>query len=457
MRTIQIMRTERAAALARAEALDVAANGSPLAAADQTAFDAAMGDVDRIDAEIAAEQSRLDLEASTSNRRDRLASARAVPAPRTVPASTVASHAPIVSRERRQDDPRRGFADVGHFASVLARASMPGLVVSSADRDLLAPLAAVQGNNQANGSEGGFLVPAQFSTQIWDGLNNPADSLMALCDQYPIEGDSITFPANAETNRANGSRYGGIQGNWLAEGAQLPKSTPKFRTMKLEPHTLAALVYVTEKLLRSAPTLGVYLQKAATDEINFMVGDAIVNGNGAGKPLGIMNSGALVTVAKEAGQATLTLLQANISKMWARLHPRCRANARWFYNVDVEPMFDGLNTPIRNAANTDNVGGIGNNVYNAEKMTIKGRPIQPIEFCPSLTNLGDIILADMSMYAVGTQGGIDAASSMHLRFDYAEQAFRFMFNVDGQPWLQSALTPYKGANTLSSFVTLQAR
>lgn len=457
MRTIQTMRNERAAALARAETLDTAANGAPLAAAEQTAFDAAMGDVDRLDAEIAAEQARLDVEANSSNRRDRLAQARTVAAPRSVPASTVASHAPIVSRERRQDDPRRGFADVGHFASILARASIPGAVVSTADRDLLAPLAAVQGNNQANGSEGGFLVPPQFSTLIWDGLNNPTESLMAMCDQYPVEGDSITFPANAETNRANGSRYGGIQGNWLAEGNQIPKSAPKFRTMKLEPHTLAALVYVTEKLLRSAPTLGTYLQRAATDEINFMVGDAIVNGTGAGKPLGIMNSGALVTVAKEAGQATLTLLQANISKMWARLHPRCRKNAVWLYNVDVEPQFDGLNTPIRNAANTDNVGGIGNNVFNAEKMLLKGRPVLPVEYCASLTNLGDIILADLSMYAVGNQGGIDSAASMHLRFDYAEQAFRFMFNVDGQPWLASPLTPFKGANTLSSFVTLQAR
>jgi hypothetical protein len=40
------------------------------------------------------------------------------------------------------------------------------------------------------------------------------------------------------------------------------------------------------------------------------------------------------------------------------------------------------------------------------------------------------------MYAAGVQGGVQAAVSMHLRFDYFEQAFRFMFAVDGQPWLE---------------------
>ena len=47
--------------------------------------------------------------------------------------------------------------------------------------------------------------------------------------------------------------------------------------------------------------------------------------------------------------------------------------------------------------------------------------------------------------------------SMHLRFDYAETCFRFMFAVDGQPWLASAITPFKGSNDVSPFVALAAR
>ena len=55
------------------------------------------------------------------------------------------------------------------------------------------------------------------------------------------------------------------------------------------------------------------------------------------------------------------------------------------------------------------------------------------------------------------RGSVRSDISMHLRFDYAESAFRFMWEADGQPWLASALTPFKGSNTLSTFVSLATR
>ena len=57
----------------------------------------------------------------------------------------------------------------------------------------------------------------------------------------------------------------------------------------------------------------------------------------------------------------------------------------------------------------------------------------------------------------GVAGGIMTATSPHLRFDFSETAFRFIFEVDGKPWLLSALTPANGTNTLSTHVTLDAR
>jgi hypothetical protein len=72
--------------------------------------------------------------------------------------------------------------------------------------------------------------------------------------------------------------------------------------------------------------------------------------------------------------------------------------------------------------------------------------------------VGDVILADLSP---GTSPARAAESttqvSMHVRFEFAEQAFRFIYEVDGQPWLAAAITPYKGSATLSTFVTLASR
>ena len=95
---------------------------------------------------------------------------------------------------------------------------------------------------------------------------------------------------------------------------------------------------------------------------------------------------------------------------------------------------------------------------NSPLSTLLGRPIIPTEHCQTLGDVGDIIFTDLSAYASGTRGGgVRADTSIHLRFDFAETAFRFMFEVDGKPWLLSALTPANSANTLSTMVALAVR
>ena len=99
-------------------------------------------------------------------------------------------------------------------------------------------------------------------------------------------------------------------------------------------------------------------------------------------------------------------------------------------------------------------GGISGSQYG----TLFGRPVVPIEYCQALGTKGDIIVTNLGYYASGVKReGVRQAMSIHLKFDYNETAFRFLFEVDGQPWLASALTPYKGSNTLGTAVALAAR
>lgn len=314
------------------------------------------------------------------------------------------------------------------------------------------------GLNQQVPSEGGFLVPPQTSNEIWNALSASPSNLLALTDSYTVTGDSLTFNANAETSRVQGSLYGGVRAYWIAEADQFTKSKPKFRQLKLEPQELAAIIYCTDKLLaNSGPALGQYISRAASDAIMHLINQAIIEGTGAGQPTGILNSPCTVSVAKETNQAAATILQENVSKMWARLHPLARQSAVWLHNVDVEPALDTFSTVVKNVAGTENVGGYANKVFNPETRTLKGRPLVPAEFCATLGTVGDIILVDLKSYATGIRGAIDTAMSMHVRFEYAETAFRFKFAVDGQTWLASALTPAKGSNTLSTVVTCATR
>jgi HK97 family phage major capsid protein len=360
-------------------------------------------------------------------------------------------------KEMIQDDPKRGFRHLGEFAVAVRSAMTPG---SRANNSRLRILSAT-GMSQGVGADGGFVCPPEFSQTIYEGISNPADSLLDRTDSYAVIGESLTFPASAESSRASGSRRGGIRGYWLSEAAQITASKPTFRQVKLEPNPLAVLCYVTDKLLNNAPALDQYLTSAATDEINFMVGDAIINGTGAGQPKGLVNSAARVTVDKEVGQAAQTILLSNVAKMFSRLHPRSIPNAAWLANQDAMPQLLQLNAAV---------GTGGELVYmspgssaNAPFATLFGRPVLPLEYPATLGTEGDIILADLKAYATGTQasvngqGQVETAMSIHLKYDCAETAFRFIFAVDGQSWLASPITPYKGANTQSAFVTLATR
>ncbi len=359
--------------------------------------------------------------------------------------------------DRQMLDPKRGFAHIGDFAIKVQEAYTPG--GGMADERLLKISAAATGMNQAQGSQGGYMVPPEFSSTLWDGMNALPDNLMTLCDKYTITGESLTFPANAETSRATGSRYGGVRGYWISEATQITSSSPTVRRMKLEPQELAVLVFVTDKLLNNAPAMEQYIKRSASEEIMFLVNDAIINGNGVGQPLGVMNSTATITISSEVGQDVDTILIENINKMHARCHSRARSSAVWFINQDVEPQLEQLSSIVGTGGIPVYIASPNGypNIAEAPQQRLKGKPVRPIEYCKTLGDKGDILLANLGYYALGVRGGVSEEMSMHLRFDYAETAFRFMFAVDGQSWLQSAITPLNGSNTLSPFVTLAAR
>ena len=349
-------------------------------------------------------------------------------------------------------DVRFGFANLGEFALAVKTASHHGGRLDDRLSQLVAKAPTGMGNQV--GSDGGFLVPPEFSSKILQRVyaNN---SILGMTDQYTVAGNTLTFPRNNESSRANGSRHGGVRGYWMEEGDQIAASKPGFGRLQLNLHKIAVLIYVTDELMTdtSGFALDQYLTRVGSDEINFLVGDAIIRGAGAGQPLGILNAPCTVSVAKESGQAAATLVGENVLKMWARLFAPCRPKAVWFHNQDVEQQL--FQMTLGSAAEVSYLppGGLSDRPY----ATLMGRPLVPVEWCPTLGTVGDIILADLSQYVTISKGVVESAVSMHLRFDYDEMAFRLIFRMDGQPWWASALTPFQGSNTQSCFVTLATR
>jgi len=310
------------------------------------------------------------------------------------------------------------------------------------------------GANETVPSEGGFTLEPTLQSSI----------LMPTHETGPFSSAATKLPVGAnsnygwingvdETSRATGSRWGGIQGYRLGEGATKTGSKPAFRRINWELKKYAVLVYATDELLQDSAQFSEVVRIGAGEEISFMVNDDLLNGLGAFGPKGILGSTAYVSVAKEDSQTADTIVFENISKMWRRMASRNKAKATWYINQDVGSQLDQLSIVAGTAALEARFISWGPDGV----MRMYGRPVIETEFNATLGDLGDIVLADMSEYLYWEKGGVQAASSIHVQFLTDEQVFRFVYRADGQPSISVPLTPYKGTNTLSPFVTLAER
>ena len=315
-------------------------------------------------------------------------------------------------------------------------------------------LKAVLGANEGVPSEAGFLLEPTLVKDLIKPLHEDGP-FSSAAKKMPVSSDSNYGWINGvdETSRATGSRWGGIQGYRLAEGATITASKPKFRRINWELKKYAVLGYATDELLKDASQFEAVMQQGAGEEIAFMANDDIVNGNGTGGPFGFLNSGALISVTKETGQAAATLVYENLVKMWQRMSARHRANATWFINSEVEPELDNLALAVGTGALEPRYVSYGVDGV----MRIKGRPVAVTEFNAALGTVGDIVLADMNSYLFWEKEAIERAASIHVAFLTDQTAFRFIYRCDGQTVMASAITPYKGSNTQSAFVALATR
>lgn len=322
------------------------------------------------------------------------------------------------------------------------------------------------GLNEGVGADGGFLVQTEHQNELLKNVWEAGDILSRI-RKIPVgpNANGISINGVDETSRANGSRWGGIRTYWTPEAGLKQASQPKFKRIKMDLAKVTAMCYVTDELLQDTTALQSWISQAFRDELEFAIEDAIVSGTGAGMPLGFLNSGATITVAKETSQPAATIDAVNILKMWARMPAKMRQNAVWLVNQDIEPQLLQMNIKVKNVAGTENVGGFAlpGVIYeppgtrgNAMGM-LMGRPVIPVEYASTLGTAGDIVLADLSQYIGIEKGGVEEASSIHVRFIYDETAFRFVYRFNGQPIWSVPLTPYKGTSTQSPFVTLATR
>lgn len=366
-----------------------------------------------------------------------------------VPAGTTISGGDFAGATRGSS----GFRNLGEMARTVKNA-----VVNPANVDprlkVLAAAPTTQ-SQEAVGADGGYLVPPDFRTYIMQKVMGE-DSLLSKCDQQTTSSNSITIPVDETTPWQT---TGGVQVYWEGEGQAIAQSKVALNNINVRANKVAALVPVTEELLEDSPSLTAYLNRKVPDKMTFKLNDAIVNGDGVGKPVGLMKSPALVTQAAEGAQAAGTVLFNNITKMWSRMYAPLRRNAVWITNQDIEPQLASMVIPAAAGVSSPaylppGSGLVANNLNG----TLMGRPIVYTDATAAIGTPGDIILADLTQYlALVKTGGMKSDVSIHLWFDYHLTAFRFTLRVGGLPWWAAAVTRPGAKNTVSFAVALAAR
>lgn len=332
-------------------------------------------------------------------------------------------------------------------------AAVVGAENGDADKRLKAAAAAL-GQNETTGSLGGFLVPEQFAVELWSRVY-ATGRILARCDRQPVsKGDKLNIPAISEEGRADGeqptgSRFGGAQMYWTDEAGPSNDSKIEFDMIKLHLRKLLGLVYASDELVEDAPALAAALKRMFGLEATFAIEDAIVNGDGIAKPLGILKSESKIVVAKDNGQAAGTISATNLKNMAAALWGPSHASAIWMMGND---MFAQV-LDIDEQAGTSML----ETGPNGERRLLQ-MPVELCEYTPALGAEGDILLADMSQYILAEKASDpDLLSSIHVRYTSDESAFKLRYRVDGAPAWKTPITPKNSTNKQSPFVALAAR
>jgi HK97 family phage major capsid protein len=179
----------------------------------------------------------------------------------------------ITVTDNREADPKHGFKTVGEFMQAVFQAEKPGKSVDDrlligGGRGAAAPAAY---GNEASGQDGGFLVPPEFSQQIFR-LSLGEDSLLPLTDNVEISGNSMAFPKDETTPWGTN----GIRAYWQGEASSASATKPVLGLSTLRLKKLMALVPTTDELLDDANALTSYLPEKVADSIRWKTNESMV-------------------------------------------------------------------------------------------------------------------------------------------------------------------------------------
>ena len=353
----------------------------------------------------------------------------------------------------KEEQEARPFASLGEQLKAVYNLRRNGVQ----DQRLIQVNNAVLGSNEGTGADGGFAIQTDFAGVILESALE-RNSLLQRLDRYTVSSgaNSMRWVMADETDISK-SVFGGVQMYWAAEGGTVPATRPKMREVKLDLEKMMGLAYCTEEMMEDAAFMSGFFSTAFSLAADELLTGAVIGGDGVGKPLGYLNSPALVTVAKETSQAAGTFVGNNAVKMLARAMPKNRDRLVWLMHPDMEEQLPALSITSSDGSASKFLWDPEGGIRNFDTQRILGKPVIFDQNCATPGAVGDVMLVDPFQYILLSKGTIKQNWSMHVEFLTDQMCFRVVFRCNGTPKVNSPLTIKNSTKTRSPFVALADR
>ena len=364
-----------------------------------------------------------------------------------------ALHSGKKETKAKEEQEARPFASLGEQLKAVYNLRRNGVQ----DQRLIQVNNAVLGSNEGTGADGGFAIQTDFAGVILESALE-RNSLLQRLDRYTVSSgaNSMRWVMANETDISK-SVFGGVQMYWAAEGGTVPATHPKLREVKLDLEKMMGFAYCTEEMMEDAAFMSGFFSTAFSLAADELLTGAVIGGDGVGKPLGILNSSALVTVAKETSQAAGTFVGNNAVKMLARAMPKNRDRLVWLMHPDMEEQLPALSITSSDGSTSKSLWDPEGGIRNFDAQRVLGKTVIFDQNCATPGVVGDVMLVDPFQYILLSKGTIKQDWSMHVEFLTDQMCFRVVFRCNGTPKVNSPLTIKNSTKTRSPFVALADR
>ncbi|MGG1483493.1 phage major capsid protein [Peribacillus castrilensis] len=372
---------------------------------EETQYDRIMGDVDDKLKEIQREERMADLEGSLEQR-----------------SHVQGKPDPQHQQEKRNQNPRA----TEEYRTAFWTGMRSGTNGLTGDQYNLLHNPEVRALAIGTDAAGGFVVPDEYERNLIKKIED-VNIMRSLVTVIQTGSGTRELPFESDYGTAS----------WGGEASVTPESDASFGIKTIGAHKLHTLIKVSEELMNDAFfDVEAYVESAFARRFGRAEEKAFINGDGVGKPTGLIQSAADGTTGVLSG-----ITGDNIIDLFHSLKRVYRANASWL-------MADSTVKVIRKLKDNDGQYLWQPGITAGQPDRILNRPVHISDDVPTMgAGVKSILFGDYKQYTVADRKGRTMQRLNELYAATGQIGFRSYARLDGKLLQPDAVVTFKNSAT----------